>query len=1660
MKVDPVFCRASRQPRNGFYMFTQLFSSRCVIVFLVMFAASLGTAQMIDLNSNGMSDVWEQIYGASALVPSADADGDGISNLKESLAGTSPFSSNSIPKISTATRSGANFTVTLACELGKQYQLQSISSLASTNWVVETNVVVRSGSVLTLMATAGVNAKFFRTAVSDVDTDGDGVNDWEEYKLGLDPFDPLSNGTLDNNGQLMNDYAYATGKFSSQNIFSIIATDASTVQPDPGQAATDLGTLMISRGGFPLKAVTVNVTLGTGAGFATEGLDHTFLPRAITFPAGVSSQNISVTPLADTNLQTSVIAMMRLLAGTNYSANYQSNASVVIYPSATPNGTGLTGNYYTNSSATYASANNFAAANLRLTRVDTNVDFTWGTTSLPITNAGSYCVRWTGQVQPQYSETYYFVVNSDDGCKLWVNDQLIIDKWQGQGATDQIGIIALQAGVRYNLKLEYFQSSGSAAAHLSWYSPSQPKIIIPATRMYPTNTPAAPSNITSPLSAVAFLGQPFSFNVTGANTPTNFTATGLPPGLAFATTNGLISGVPSIAGNYSVAVTCSNGLGIGAALVNIQVIDTGSAVVREVWLGATGTNIADIPVNIPATLTNTLGTLEGITNYGVNYGERIRGYFTAPATANYYFWISASDSAELWLGNDNEPANKMRRANISPGGGGTTFRNWSAQTNQQSKWLTLTAGQKYYLEILHKAGTTPDHWSVGWSQDPVGTNTAPAGIVPGYLLSKFYPLPLKLLSGTLYSANMLALPNISSIANGSATLTLSADGSKAVINYSVSGISGTHTDHIYADPYLSHPKTLMYDIAAEVPQADGSYLWNLAPVGTLSVADIQEILIEGKATIEIQSAAFPAGEIGGHFTLTDGSQTFTAPPAPPAWTDDHLNTNAASRFLIQSTFGPAPADIAGVQAMGYAAWISNQFTLPVGYHLPIVVANQNADPTTPWPSTLTYNAWWQQSISAPDQLRQRVAFALSEIMVVSDNGTLLNQASCLSSYYDTLLDNVFGNFRDLLKNVTLTPAMGLFLDMRGNDAGSISTGIHANENYAREIMQLFSIGLYRMWPDGSLILNSQNALVPTYDQNVILGVASTFTGWNYYQTNQANSRLPSNFFPPSNFTNPMVLVPTHHELGTKKLLDNVMIPAAFGPQTNSSVTNFDVYCSQNLEAALDSIYNNPNVGPFVCRQLIQRLVTSNPSRDYLYRVVQKFNDNGLGVRGDMKTVVQAILLDYEARSTNLLNVPTYGKLREPLLRVTASARALAAPTNQTGAYAESGTQLITITTPAPHRLNSSDTVTLNFTDTSGNPAPLNKSYSATFVNSNTFTVNAPNLLPGTYTQSNGVITLNISGHGLSADDLGYLVFSGGVAVTKRYQILAAPNANQFTVGTTNTTVSSGNVVLPKITAAGYTQIGNTVTVIFTTAHGLVANELFYIPANSVLLTPNIYSVLTVPDATHITFLAAAANNPQSGFSLYPLGSPPPPLTRSGNVTVQWNSWNMGASDSDATYNLSQTPMSAPTVFNYFFPDYAFPGSLASAGLTTPEFQLTSDTSVALQMNYLQAGILGNAGNSNGISSYYRGSGAVNLDVSPWMTTNFTANAGIPSLVDNLNTLLVAGQLSIAAKTNIVNYVTNLTNFPYSAPPTLLQQRDRARAVAHLILCSPDYTVQK
>jgi hypothetical protein len=1634
-------------------------------------------AQMIDQNHNGMSDVWEWLYNSYGISPGADPDSDGFSNLQEAAAGTNPLDSNSYPRIVSATLSGTNLMVTFPCAPGKLYRLQSVTP-PSTDWVNEASLEAETGTNLTLVSPGRTAAmKFYRIAISDVDSDGTGLmNDWEKYQLGLSPSNAWSNAQEDGNGNPMSDYAYALAMLSQQNVLTISATDYTAVQPDPGMAAPNSGVFTITRGGFPLGPITANVSnLRSGtAGYGTNGVDYSPLSATSVLAAGAGSQNITVTPLANTNLHTPVVVTLQLLPGAGYTVGNPSNATVIIYPSPTATGAGLLGQYFTNSSTNYSSALNFNPTNQFLTRTDAVVDFVWSTNTTPNLAGGKYTVRWTGQVEPQYSETYTFDTYTDDGVKLWVNDQLLIDKWVSQSVTDWTNPIALQAGVRYDIKMEYLQTGSSAQAHLSWYSSSQAKEVIPSNNLYSAGfggNSNAPSVITSPLTAVGFVGQLFSFTVTGANTPLGFAATGLPPGLGFNTTNGLISGVPTLAGVFQTMLTTSNAVGSGASVLNITIFNTGNSIVQEIWTNVPGINVADIPIGNPANITNTLGSLGGVTNYAKNYGERVRGYFTAPATGNYYFWIAGSDSAQLWISDDSEPVNAVLRAYVTPtnsptapGENGTAPQQWNVQASQQSAWLSLVAGQQYFIQILHKAGAgTNDNWSVGWLLDPTGTNTSPSGIVPGYVLARYYPPLPSAIPGTLYTANMLALPGVNSTGVGIATLRVSADGTQATLNFQLNNLAGSPTaESIDSDPYLNKAGELVFDISAAKIQPNGSYLWNIAnikPSNPLTLADIDEIIQEGKASINIESTVFPNGEISGHFTAADGTQNFTPPPPPQVWTDDHTDPNAAARFLTQATFGASPNDIAAVQALGYAGWLNQQFSLPASHSLPIVLANPYSDPTDLYQSPLWFNAWWRQSCTAPDQLRQRVAFALSEIMVVSENGVLQNQATALASYYDTLLDNAFGNYRSLLQAVTLTPAMGEYLNMQGNNAGSIITGLHANENYAREIQQLFSIGLNRVWPDGTLILNSQGNLVPTYNQNVVMGFAATFTGWNYYQANQINGRAPSNWFPPANYTNAMVLVPAHHDLGAKLLLDNVVLPPAQGLQAVATNAVFDTYGQQNLQAAMDSIYNNQNVGPFICRQLIQRLVTSNPSRDYLYRVTQVFNNDGTGVRGNLQAVVEAILLDYEARSTNLISQPTYGKQREPLLRATAIARAFPSPPSVSGTYSESGTQAISITTAAPHRLSTGDTVFLAFTDTSSNAAPISQGYSVTNTGATTFTVNAVDLFStGSYGQTNQVITVNISNHGLAVGNPVYLFFTTGGASNGVYQVASVADSSHFTVATTDPSTLSGFCLIPKLAVGGYTQIGVFIVVSTTGPHGLLPGDNVFINFTSGSAVDGQYQVATVSDPSHFVVVATnSANQNQNSLSVYPLVAPR--ITRNGTVTVQQSTWNMSYTDLSSTASLSQSPLRSPTVFNYYFPGYEFPGALASAGLTTPEFQLTSDTGVALQMNFL-GGAITNGGNTSGLNSFIGGNGAIVLDIGPWMTTNYTSATGAATLVQSLNSLLAAGQLSAAAQSNIVKEVTNITNYPYGGVPSATQMRNRVREAIFQTIASPSFTIQK
>ncbi len=502
---------------------------------------------------------------------------------------------------------------------------------------------------------------------------------------------------------------------------------------------------------------------------------------------------------------------------------------------------------------------------------------------------------------------------------------------------------------------------------------------------------------------------------------------------------------------------------------------------------------------------------------------------------------------------------------------------------------------------------------------------------------------------TLYVATLRPESDATaSIASGTATLLLSASGTLASINVSFSNLSSDQTSaHLRIAPTGEFVGGL-----ARGSKVTGA-TWRLTPSGPFTSADLLAALRSGKIFVGIDSTAFPAGELRGTFLQGSGSTTFIAPAAPPAVALTNVTATDAARLLTQATFGPTKAEIDSLTGGSIDTWLTTQLALPFTSHRSATVADRTtfggSGSFTNWNAIHAPNrqsAWFKTSLTAPDQLRQRVAFALSQILVISDVSLGDdNQAEPLAHYYDQLGNGAFGNFRTLLETVTLSPMMGLYLSsLRNSKAtfdGTGATLTTPDENYAREVMQLFTIGLSQLQPDGTLALGADGLPVATYDQTTITEMAKVFTGWAYPSTNLTQFRTATR-----NYIAPMQLFPSFHDDTAKNLspVTTTLLPAGQGG-------------TLDLKAALDALFNHPNTGPFLSKQLIQRLVTSNPSPAYVYRVSQKFNDNGSGVRGDLAAVVRAILTDYEARSPVVAANVTFGKLKEPLLRLTALLRA-------------------------------------------------------------------------------------------------------------------------------------------------------------------------------------------------------------------------------------------------------------------------------------------------------------------------------------------------------------------------------------------------------------------
>jgi uncharacterized protein (DUF1800 family) len=351
---------------------------------------------------------------------------------------------------------------------------------------------------------------------------------------------------------------------------------------------------------------------------------------------------------------------------------------------------------------------------------------------------------------------------------------------------------------------------------------------------------------------------------------------------------------------------------------------------------------------------------------------------------------------------------------------------------------------------------------------------------------------------------------------------------------------------------------------------------------------------------------------------------------------------SAARLLDQATFGPTLTDIQTVESEGLPAYLTAQFNTPTTIEPDIAATPPTLCATNTIPCQQA--EWWQVAITGPDQLRQRVAFALSEMFVVSTNSV---NARSVTTFQNMLANDAFANFLTIMHDVTLSPAMGAYLNMLNSAKPGVIGGVAqiANENYSRENMQLFTIGLDMLNQDGTLQLDSSGNPIPTYTEAQVQAFARVYTGWTYATASGGSpTNYPNNT---ANYDSPMAPVETQHDMLAKILLNGTTLPAG---QTAEA----------DLAGALTNIFNHPNVGPFVCRQLIQHLVTSNPSPAYVARVAAVFADDGTTghIRGNMQAVVQAILLDTEARAGD--SNPSFdgGHLREPMLYMTNAIRGL------------------------------------------------------------------------------------------------------------------------------------------------------------------------------------------------------------------------------------------------------------------------------------------------------------------------------------------------------------------------------------------------------------------
>jgi hypothetical protein len=1555
----------------------------------------------LDLNKNHLSEFFEQQY-PSAIDPHADTDGDGQDNMQESAAGTNPTDSGSRLDFSNIAASATTVTASYPTVRGKRYQMQMSTSLAS-GWANEGTPVVGAGTPITDSCPTNGSRVFLRLQVTDTDSDNDGVSDWEEYQAGTNPLD------TDTEGNGVSDYDMLSRKLNLPSTVEVIAQDASG-----SEGGDPISYKIIRRGN--LNPLVVNLSW---SGTATNGTDYSTPATSVSLPFGATSAVVTVTPLSDVLVESpNETVVLTLATGANYALGNMTSATGTIYP------VGLTAKIYDNSSATYNASSpapaagtyangaiNFLPADLKETRIDANINFNtatagnlWFTGAKPSTllvDDNYHSIVWTGSVRPRYNETYTFFSTANTGSRLWVNGVKLLVDTAWTNAAELSGTIALQAGKSYDLMLEWHDELNTSIAELRWSSASQAKELIPTSQLF-TGPSAVPAVNSLPF-AVAFVGGPFSYQISATNTPTSFAAGGLPTGLTV-NAAGLISGIPtSPAGLYFVNLTASNAAGTGSLPLSLLVIQAGGGLTRDVWSGATTASVVDIPLTSPPAATSTTTDFSAPSNTDDNFSERLSGYITAPTTGTYTFFLTTEDeNAELWLSGDDDPSRLLKRSfltNTSAGG------NYGVVTSQKSLGIKLQAGKRYYVESRRKETTGNDQFKVGWSK-PGESTAAPTETVPGYVLTPASIGVPQGGKGTLYVATLTPQSGATTFGNGTAVLLVNEAQTRATMSYTYSGLTGPITNqHIHDGASLPGPVgAILYDVDTNTPDSFGVYTWDFVQTGNHTVENIKYLISAGTAYLNLHTAAYPNGEIKGFFQKATGVRTFVPPAPPTVEALPTLDDNEAVRFLTQASMGArrdtngvAPWDvdsIENVKALGLSAWIDEQLNLPAGNdpELTVIQVIPNPDPPvatsvadplyvyTPFRTVMNGNGpmatfvkdyytkfprvgtgtgnldqssaelfkgWWKFAVTNPDQLRQRVGFALTQILVVSEQGVFDENARAMAQYYDVMNYYAFGNFRTLLEKITLNVPMGRYLDMFRNKKAS-TTSV-PNENYAREIMQLFSIGLNRIHPDGTLALSAQGFPVPTYAQEQVVGLSHVFTGWSFNGDNTSFNAGSTNYMLP------MIPFPTQHSPLEKNLLDNTVIPALAVPTTQST--------TDELQQSIDLIFHHPNVGPFISRQLIQRMVTANPSPGYIYRVATAFADNGSGVRGDMKAVIKAILLDPDARYASIAAQPEFGHLKEPVLRVTQVLRAL-------------------------------------------------RGYSTSAL------YNTVNQLPHAQVATQANIDLTIP----LPVDVNNLVFVDGIRLWPGMRVLV-----------------KSQTVLAENGLYDYT--------------GPTANLARSASADAASEFTSAYVRVSYGTSTTKTFRQTA--------TVTTLGTDAITWADNGGGNVLGSQWNVGETGSD---NLFQTPLKAPTVFNFYEPDYRFPGATGNAKLYGPEFQILSETSIVKTIN-LYYNLTHTNHNDLRMEFTTRPSNALQLPY-PWPVslagtyTNDLDNPEIAiagnttTLLDRLNTLMLGGRMSSTLRGHLTTYINTMPS------ATTANKKARVQDAVYLIMLSHEYSIQK